>query len=145
MMDLLYTEKTIPNIVKSTILPLFQSKSIFLFDGPMGVGKTTIIKEILRQSGVSETVSSPTFSYVNDYESSNHTNFYHFDLYRISGLDEFLAAGFDEYLTQPNAFIFIEWPDIISPLLNKNSLKSKVQILHLSYDETNLNQRILSL
>jgi tRNA threonylcarbamoyladenosine biosynthesis protein TsaE len=145
MMDLLYTEKTITNIVKSTILPLFQSKSILLFDGPMGVGKTTIIKEILRQSGVMETVSSPTFSYVNNYKSNNHTNFYHFDLYRISGLDEFLAAGFDEYLTQPNAFIFIEWPDIISPLLNKNSLKSKVQILHLSYDETNLNQRILSL
>lgn len=144
-MDLLYTKKTIPDIVQSTILPLFHLKSIFTFDGPMGVGKTTIIKEILRQSGVSETVSSPTFSYVNNYTSLEHTIFYHFDLYRISGLDEFLAAGFDEYLTQQNAFVFIEWPDVIRPLLNSNSLKSIVQTVHLSYNEVNIDQRFLSL
>jgi tRNA threonylcarbamoyladenosine biosynthesis protein TsaE len=90
------------------------------FTGPLGAGKTTIIRELLRRSGVTGLITSPTFTYVNLYTNEQGQTFYHFDLYRIQTLDEFAHAGFDEYLYQPNSRCFIEWPAIIEPLLSSN-------------------------
>ncbi len=92
--------------------------SVITFTGPLGAGKTTLIKELLKQYAIQETVTSPTFTYMNVYENSQGQTFYHFDLYRIESLQEFQEAGFDEYLYEPGSFALIEWPEHIMPLLS---------------------------
>ncbi|HLW72583.1 MAG TPA: tRNA (adenosine(37)-N6)-threonylcarbamoyltransferase complex ATPase subunit type 1 TsaE [Candidatus Babeliales bacterium] len=93
---------------------------IFACSGPLGAGKTTTIKALLRNCGVTEPITSPTFTYVNEYKNDRNEHFYHFDLYRINNVEEFQAQGFDEYLYQPQSWSFIEWPEIILPLLTHN-------------------------
>ena len=91
--------------------------AIITFTGPLGVGKTTLVKNILRESGVTDVITSPTFTYVNCYKNQRGRIFYHFDLYRIESVDNFIEAGFNEYLYAPNSLVLIEWPEIIIPLL----------------------------
>ncbi|HML19279.1 MAG TPA: tRNA (adenosine(37)-N6)-threonylcarbamoyltransferase complex ATPase subunit type 1 TsaE [Candidatus Dependentiae bacterium] len=95
--------------------------SVFTFTGPLGAGKTTIIRELLGRLGVHDPVTSPTFTYVNVYSNNEGQRFYHFDLYRINSLDAFCQAGFDEYLFQPNSWTFIEWPEPIMSLLTHDT------------------------
>ncbi|SEK54929.1 tRNA threonylcarbamoyladenosine biosynthesis protein TsaE [Aquimarina amphilecti] len=99
-----------------------------LFDAEMGVGKTTLIKEICKQLGVLDTISSPTYSLVNEYKGEENT-IYHFDFYRIQDEEEAYDIGFEEYL-DTNAWIFIEWPEKISNLLPENSVKVKIELLN---------------
>ncbi len=106
--------------VAAELKMMMGSCKIFTFVGPLGAGKTTLIKELLSLCGVTQTVTSPTFTYMNVYDNEKNQLFYHFDLYRINSLDEFLAAGFDEYLYVPNSWAFIEWPAVIMPLLKEN-------------------------
>ncbi len=94
-----------------------KNHEVITFAGPLGAGKTTLIKELLRQCGISQTVTSPTFTYLNQYENSAGQMFYHFDLYRVASLDEFCASGFDEYLYEPESYALIEWPEHIMSLL----------------------------
>ena len=93
---------------------------VFAFNGPLGAGKTTTIKALLRSCGVTGTITSPTFTYVNEYINDRNEHFYHFDLYRIDNVPEFQAQGFDEYLYQDNSWAFIEWPEVIESLLTHN-------------------------
>ena len=99
---------------------LMQKYHVFACSGPLGAGKTTTIKALLRSCGVTDPITSPTFTYVNVYENDKGERFYHFDLYRISSIEEFQSQGFDEYLYQPNSWSFIEWPEVIMPLLTHN-------------------------
>lgn len=102
---------------------------VFAFNGPLGAGKTTLIQHMLHACGVKEPVTSPTFTYVTSYENSAHQLFYHFDLYRMERLDDFLAAGFNEYVYALGSWAFIEWPTIVMPLL-----KEKVCYSELDYE-----------
>jgi len=88
---------------------------IVLFKGPMGTGKTTLIKSMVKKLGSTDVVSSPTFAIMNEY-SAAETVIYHYDFYRIDSPAEALDFGFDEYLEQ-KAWNLIEWPDIIVGLL----------------------------
>ena len=88
---------------------------IVLFKGPMGTGKTTLIKSMVKKLGSTDVVSSPTFAIMNEY-STVETVIYHYDFYRIDSPAEALDFGFDEYLEQ-KAWNLIEWPDIIVGLL----------------------------
>lgn len=88
---------------------------IVLFKGPMGTGKTTLIKSMVKKLGSTDVVSSPTFAIMNEY-STAETVIYHYDFYRIDSPAEVLDFGFDEYLEQ-KAWNLIEWPDIIVGLL----------------------------
>jgi tRNA threonylcarbamoyladenosine biosynthesis protein TsaE len=112
------------------------SKSnILLFYGDMGVGKTTLITSLAKQLGVSETVSSPTFSIVNEYRTLEDKVLYHFEFYRIHQEEEVLDIGFEEYIMQGD-WIFIEWPERITSFIPENS-----QNVQISIDKT--GQRVL--
>ena len=89
---------------------------IFAFNGKMGAGKTTFIKAICEVMGVKETINSPTFSIVNEYEAADGSIIYHFDCYRINKIQEALDLGAEEYLYSGN-LCFIEWSENIAPLL----------------------------
>ncbi|OIQ27589.1 MAG: tRNA (adenosine(37)-N6)-threonylcarbamoyltransferase complex ATPase subunit type 1 TsaE [Bacteroidetes bacterium MedPE-SWsnd-G2] len=91
------------------------SSKLLLFDADMGVGKTTLIKALVKSLGSMDDVKSPTFSLVNEYETTNSSAF-HFDLYRIEDEEEALNFGIEDYLNTDH-WIFMEWPDKILDLL----------------------------
>ena len=91
-------------------------RTVLAFNGKMGAGKTTFIKAICETMGVKETVNSPTFSIVNEYEASDGRIIYHFDCYRINKIQEALDLGAEEYLYSGN-LCFIEWSENIAPIL----------------------------
>ncbi len=110
--DITQLSKTAQAVIKAV-----HSQKIILFKGEMGAGKTTLIKEICRQLGVTDAVSSPTFSLVNEYQTANGQTIYHFDFYRIKNLQEVYDMGYEEYFFSGN-YCFIEWPEMIEPLIN---------------------------
>lgn len=109
------TVDVLDNVAKDIVSHLTESK-IILFNGEMGAGKTTLIKEICKQLGVLDSMSSPTFSVVNEYHTKDHKIIYHFDMYRIKNIEECFDLGMEEYLYSGH-YCFIEWPEIAIPLL----------------------------
>ncbi|WP_165731126.1 tRNA (adenosine(37)-N6)-threonylcarbamoyltransferase complex ATPase subunit type 1 TsaE [Polaribacter sp. 20A6] len=101
--------------VAAEIILSAENKTL-LFYGQMGVGKTTLIKEICKQLGVLDNISSPTFSLVNEYQTTNSEKVFHFDFYRITDEEEALDMGIEEYLDN-NDWCLIEWPENIENLL----------------------------
>ena len=91
-------------------------KKVILFHGEMGVGKTTLIKQLCKTLGVTGATSSPTFSLVNEYEANENQLVYHFDFYRLNKEEEALDMGVDDYLYSGN-WCFIEWAEKISNLI----------------------------
>lgn len=87
----------------------------WLFNAPMGAGKTTLIKALAKQLGVTDMANSPTFSIVNEYIGTNE-KVYHFDLYRLKNETEAFDMGLDEYFYQ-NAWCFVEWPNLAENIL----------------------------
>ena len=111
-----YTLNDVETVAK-TLLETVDSK-IILFEGEMGVGKTTLIKTLIKLLGSTDVVSSPTFSIVNEYLAKNQS-IYHFDLYRIESEDELYDFGIDTYIYNNN-FVFVEWPELLKPLIQDN-------------------------
>ncbi len=99
------------------LIEFAKGQRVFLFDAPMGSGKTTFIKSLCSFLGVSDTMSSPTYSIVNEYDTNNTYKIFHFDLYRIKSSEELFELGFEDYLNS-NHFLFIEWPDLAIPYLD---------------------------
>lgn len=93
--------------VKSTLLPLQKEKAVFLLEGPMGAGKTQMVRFFCELVGISD-VSSPTYSIINEYKHQNET-LHHVDLYRMQNDDEIEHTGFWEIFNKEKGFIFIEW------------------------------------
>jgi tRNA threonylcarbamoyladenosine biosynthesis protein TsaE len=108
-------KRNIQSAVKQ-ILKAAAPKKIFAFYGPMGSGKTTIIKEVCKALGAVDIVNSPTFTLVNEYRTSDGDSLFHIDLYRIRQPEEVYDFGIEEYLAGNN-FCFLEWPDIIKDML----------------------------
>lgn len=92
-----------------------RDQTVWLFDGEMGAGKTTLIKALCRSLGVISIVQSPTFSLVNEYTTHEGHSVYHFDCYRLRNEAEALDIGLEEYLDSDD-YCFIEWPERISSL-----------------------------
>lgn len=96
--------------------------TLFALYGPMGVGKTTFVKAIARMLGITDDVSSPTFSIVNEYCISGERALYHFDFYRIENVSEALDFGYEEYFFSGNP-CYIEWPEKIEELLPPDAVR----------------------
>lgn len=124
-MEILFSIDEINNVAKKIISET--NEKVILFHGNMGVGKTTLIKELAKELGVNDATSSPTFSLVNEYKSTNGEMIYHFDLYRLKSESEALDFGFDEYIYSGNR-CFIEWPDKIPNLLPDHYTEIYIQL-----------------
>ncbi|MEH6762911.1 MAG: tRNA (adenosine(37)-N6)-threonylcarbamoyltransferase complex ATPase subunit type 1 TsaE [Aequorivita antarctica] len=116
-MEITYTQNEISEVAEQILTA--SASNIFLLYGEMGVGKTTLIKEIVRQLGVLELSGSPSFSIVNEYEGKDGV-VYHFDFYRITNIEEAYDIGVEDYFYSGN-FIFIEWPEKIIELLPESA------------------------
>lgn len=103
-------------------------KKIILFNGEMGVGKTTLIKQLCKSLGVKDATSSPTFSLVNEYYTSDNQIVYHFDFYRLNKETEALDMGVDDYLYSGN-WCFIEWSEKIASLLPEDTSTITIELL----------------
>ena len=122
------------------------SSHVFAFYGEMGAGKTTFIKAICEELGVTDTVTSPTFAIVNEYQvmgdgcwvidnsNSQHPTantqhlIYHFDFYRIRRIEEAYDMGYEDYFYNPNAICFIEWPELIEQLLPVDAVRVTITV-----------------
>ncbi len=103
-------------------------QKIILFNGEMGVGKTTLIKQLCKNLGVLEATSSPTFSLVNEYQIANNQFVYHFDVYRLKTETEALDMGIDDYLYSKN-WCFIEWSEKIPNLIPEQHSVINIELL----------------
>lgn len=104
--------------VAKSLLNFADTNRVFLFDAPMGSGKTTFIKTLCKQLNYHQETSSPTYSIVNEYLTLDNKRIYHFDLYRLKSSEELFDIGFDDYL-KTGDYIFIEWPELAMPYLDK--------------------------
>lgn len=105
----------------------FGNKKIFAFYGEMGAGKTTFIKAVCKSMGVTETITSPTFSLVNEYETDNGMTIYHFDFYRIGNIEEVYDFGYEDYFFS-DKICFIEWPELVETLLPEDIVEVKISV-----------------
>lgn len=101
--------------------------NVFAFYGGMGAGKTTFIKAICRELGVEDTITSPTFAIVNEYNSADTcVPIYHFDFYRVKSIAEVYDMGFEEYFYS-GALCFIEWPQVVESVLPGNTARVTIE------------------
>lgn len=119
-------------------LDTFKEERIFAFYGKMGAGKTTFIKAICRSMGSTDPITSPTFALVNEYTTADLERIFHFDFYRIKTLEEAMDIGFDDYIYS-GKYCFIEWPELIEPLLPENLVKVEIEVLPSSDREIKAN------
>lgn len=114
------------SVIAEEIITSVKSKTL-LFYGEMGTGKTTLIKEIVKQLGVEDIAHSPTFSLVNEYLSEKGESIYHFDFYRIEDEAEAYDIGIEEYFYENN-WCLIEWPEKVENLLPLESVEIRLTL-----------------
>lgn len=102
--------------VAHELLNQFSEQRVFALHGPMGAGKTTLIKALCNELDVDDVVVSPTFALINEYRIKNGEPVYHFDFYRINSLSEVFDMGYEEYFYSGH-YCFVEWPEKIEQLL----------------------------
>ncbi len=113
--------------VAEAVINSLNGRTVVAFDAPMGAGKTTLISRIAALLGAEDSVTSPTFAIVNQYEGTEHT-IYHFDMYRIERVEEALDFGSEEYLSSGDLCL-VEWPEKIEPLLPEDTMVVRIEIL----------------
>jgi tRNA threonylcarbamoyladenosine biosynthesis protein TsaE len=120
------TKKELRSSVKK-LLDQTKGKKIYAFYGAMGAGKTTIIKALCEYLGATDLVSSPTFTLVNEYRTSNGESMYHIDFYRIKKHDEVFDFGIEEYLTGEK-YCFMEWPELVEDILPEETVRVRISV-----------------
>lgn len=113
--------------VAEAVLGELRGRSVVLFRGPMGAGKTTLISRMAAALGAEDTVTSPTFALVNQYEGEGGRRIYHFDFYRINNVEEALDLGYEEYFYSGDLCL-VEWPEKIEPLLPEDAMTVTITV-----------------
>ena len=116
----------IPEVVK-LLLTLSKGKKLFAFYGPMGSGKTTIIKAICSELGAVSQTGSPSFTLVNEYLTKDGKTLYHIDFYRIKKQEEVFDFGIEEYFAS-ESYCFMEWPELIEEILPPETYKIRITV-----------------
>lgn len=101
---------------------------VIAFHGEMGVGKTTFIKALCAEFGVTDNVASPTFAIINEYLAGDGSTIYHFDLYRMETIADLQNIGVEDYFYSGN-FCLVEWPELAEPLFPNNVLNVTITVL----------------
>ena len=115
------------NAAAKKFVEKMDNQKVFAFYGKMGAGKTTFIKAVCECLGVEDTVTSPTFAIVNEYQSDAvDYPIYHFDFYRIKKLEEVYDMGYEDYF-YGGGVCFIEWPELIEDLLPEDAVRVEIK------------------
>ena len=113
--------------VAEQIISSLDGRNVVLFRGGMGAGKTTLISRIVAQLGAEDTVTSPTFALVNEYEGADKMLIYHFDFYRIDKVEEVFDLGYEEYFYSGDLCL-VEWPEKIEALIPDDVMTVKIEV-----------------
>ncbi|OWR78279.1 tRNA (adenosine(37)-N6)-threonylcarbamoyltransferase complex ATPase subunit type 1 TsaE [Porphyromonas gingivalis] len=110
-------------------IALMGDNTVFAFYAPMGTGKTTFIKAVCEELGVSDVINSPTFSIINEYRSDQTGELiYHFDCYRLNKIEDALNLGVEDYFDS-GSLCFIEWPELLEPILPNDTVHVRIEEL----------------
>lgn len=107
-----------------TLAKYLQVQDILALDGELGSGKTVFMNGIAKYFNIESQVSSPTFSIVNEYSTQNNLNLYHFDVYRLNSIEEFLYDIGQDYFE--TGICIIEWANIIKEILPENTINIQI-------------------
>ena len=124
-------------ITAKKLLAQTSNYKVFAFDGEMGAGKTTFIHSLCEAMGVTDVVTSPTFSIINEYKTNNGQTVYHMDLYRIKDENEAITAGVEDCLYSGNICL-VEWPEKAAGIFPDDTL-------HISISSVDDNTRKLKI
>ncbi|MBS1639024.1 MAG: tRNA (adenosine(37)-N6)-threonylcarbamoyltransferase complex ATPase subunit type 1 TsaE [Bacteroidetes bacterium] len=127
-MEFVFTLKEIKTVAE-TIWEAYHTKKIWTFYAAMGSGKTTFIHALCEVLEVTETVSSPTFAIINEYESTIAGTIYHMDWYRLKNEEEAINAGVEDVLNSGNLCL-VEWPEKAAQLLPDDVLKITIELIN---------------
>ncbi|MBR6759934.1 MAG: tRNA (adenosine(37)-N6)-threonylcarbamoyltransferase complex ATPase subunit type 1 TsaE [Alistipes sp.] len=115
------------DMVAEEVINELNGRSVVLFRGGMGAGKTTLISRIAAALGSEDNVTSPTFALVNQYEGEGDCRIYHFDFYRIDSIDEVFDLGYEEYFYSGDLCL-VEWPEKIEPLIPEDVMEVRITV-----------------
>jgi tRNA threonylcarbamoyladenosine biosynthesis protein TsaE len=124
--EIAQNENDLPFIAK-LLLEHLGTRKVVAFYGEMGAGKTTFISALLRAMGITEIDGSPTYGFVQTYESPMYGTVHHFDMYRINNVEEAFDIGFEEYIYS-DAYSFIEWPSNVAELLPDDIVEVSISL-----------------
>jgi tRNA threonylcarbamoyladenosine biosynthesis protein TsaE len=136
-MELVFTLEEI-HITARKLLESVGVHKVFAFDGEMGAGKTTFIHALCKELEVIDTVSSPTFSIINQYKTKSGETIYHMDLYRLKNDEEAVNAGVEDCLFSNNICL-VEWPDKAPGIFPKDTLRIELTILDTNRRKMQIN------
>ena len=114
--------------VAEEVISSLDGRTVVAFCGAMGAGKTTLISAIMEYLGSADSVTSPTFALVNQYNTRGGEAVYHFDFYRINRIEEVFDMGYEEYFYSGNLCL-IEWPELIEDLLPEDAMVVRIEVL----------------
>ncbi len=130
------SEEETKNIARD-LASKIEKKAVIVLSGELGAGKTKFTEGFLSYFGLENEISSPTFTIVNEYKNEKAT-IYHFDVYRLSNIDEFYAIGGEEYFDK--GICIIEWGEIIKEIIPDNAIR-----IDIRKDDENFNKRIIKI
>ncbi len=129
-MEIAFEEQEIEKAAKH-FLELAKGYKIFAFSGELGAGKTTFINALCYQLNATEAATSPTYSIIQEYHTTDDLIIYHMDWYRLKDVEEALNAGVEDCLESGN-ICMIEWPEKAMELLPEQTIFSTFKLISLS-------------